>query len=416
MSESLEDKQTNPSQVVTIPIIEAVRRRPGMYIGSTDYHGLHEMLWEVVAHSLNDHLAGSVDRIAIRLDADGSITVADNGLSMAVDAGSDTKSALERALTEEYRRETRADVYKVAPLSFSGDMLFVANALSSRLVAEVKRDGHVWRQEYKQGVPQTNMVRLELEPTTDTGAAITFWPDTAVFKDAHVDLDLLIERVRMTCYLNSRLTMEVIDARYEQEHVHAFHFPNGVRSYVQSLTGIRREVHRPISISAMVGTTRIDVALQFNDDNVTSILPFVNNYHAFGGGPHLVGFYLVLIRVLNNFGRVTRDGSSLLQDDSSTIHIHNVRIGLSAVISIWLLDPQLENATLSRLHNPEVKEQVAVAVMEGLMRHFEHMPEDLDRIVRHLTGGNLIQRYTTPLTRDEQAAWDEFRGAASADA
>ncbi len=387
-----------------------------MYIGSIDYHGLHEMLWEVVAHSLNDHLAGSVDRIAIRLDADDSITVADNGLSMAIDVGSGTKSALERALTEEYRRETRADVYKVAPLSFSGDMLFVANALSSRLVAEVKRDGHVWRQEYKQGVPQTNMVRLEPEPTTDTAAAITFWPDTAVFKDTRVDLDLLIERVRMTCYLNSRLTMEVIDARHGQERVHVFHFPDGVRSYVQSLTGIRREVHRPISISATVGTTRIDIALQYNNNSVANVLPFANNYHTFGGGGHLVGFYLALIRVLNNFGCMARDGSSLPQDDSPTIHIHNVRVGLSAVISIWLLEPQFENAMLSRLHNPEVKEQVAAAVTEGLMRHFEQVAQDLDRIVRHLKGGSPIQRYTTSLTRDEQAARNEFRGTSSAEA
>ncbi len=395
-------------------IIEVVRQRPGMYIGSTDLHGLHEMLWEVVAHSLNDHLAGSIDHITIRLDADGSITVANNGPGVAVDAGSGAKSALEHALTEVHRREVRADVYGVAPFFLSGDMLFVTNALSSRLVAEVKREGHVWRQEYEQGVPRTDVVQPE--STADTGTAMTFWPDDAVFKGAHVDLDLLIERVRMTCYLNPHLTIEVIDARHQQEHAHAIHFPDGVRSYVQSLTGIRREVHRPISISAMVGAARIDVALQYNNDNVANVLPFANNYHTFGGGGHLVGFYLALVRVLNNVGGMARDGSNLLQDDSSTIHIHNVRIGLSAVISVWLLEPQFENAMQSRLHNPEVKEQVAVAVTEGLMRHFKHVPQDLDRIVRHLTGGSPIQRHTTPLTRDEQAAWDEFRGAASAEA
>jgi len=410
MSESTRDRQNNSSRVETMLIVEAVRRRPGMYIGSTDLHGLHEMLWGVVAHGLNEHLAGSVDRIAIRLDADDSITVADNGLGLAVDAGSGTKSALEQALTELDQRETTSNVYKV----LYGDDLFVANALSSRLIAEVKRDGYLWRQQYEGSAPQTDVVQME--PAIDTGAAITFWPDAAVFKDAHVDLDLLIERVRMTCYLNPRLTIEVIDARHGQERVHAFHFPDGVRSYVQSLTGIRREVHRPISISAIVGATRINVALQYNNDNVANVLPFANNYHTFGGGEHLAGFYLALIRVLNNFSRGTHDRDSLPQDDSSPIHIHNVRIGLSAVISIWLLDPQLENAMRSRLHNPEVKEQVAAAVTEGLMRHFEQIPQDLDRIVQHLTRGSLIQRYTTPLTRDEQAAWDEFRGTASAEA
>jgi len=370
----------------------------------------------VIVYGLNQHLAGVADHIAIRLSSDGSISVEDNGPGKVVDAVSGTKSVLERALTELTSQEKRSYLigYKVAPDFLFEDMLFVANALSSRLVAEVKRDGYLWHQEYERGVPQTDAVRLQ--HTVGTGTKFILWPDTTIFKDARVDLDLLLETMRTTCYLNPRLNVQVVDGRNEQEHVYDFRFPGGVHSYVRSLTGIRHAVHEPIVVSTTVGTTRIDIALQYNYDDMTNVLTFANNYFTSDGGAHLIGFYLALIRVLHDQNRMA-DPHNRKDTPYGKLHtLQSVRRCLCAIISTWLVEPQFENATKERLYNPEVKEQVAVAVMEGLMRHFKHMPEDLDRVVRHLTGGNLVQRYTSPLTRDEQAAWDEFRGTTSTEA
>ncbi len=415
MSKSLENEGTHPVLGVGQSIIELVRYRPGMYVGSTDYHGLHWMLWDVIVYGLNQHLAGVADHISIRLSSDGSISVEDNGPGMVVDAVSGTKSVLERSLTELTSQEKRSHPigYQVAPDFLFDDMLFVANALSSRLVAEVKRDGYLWHQEYERGVPQTDAVRLQ--HTVGTGTKFILWPDVTIFKDARVDRNFLLEKMRMTCYLNPRLNVQIVDGRSEQEHVYDFRFPDGVRSYVRSLTGIRHAVHEPIVVSTTVSTTRIDIALQYNSDDMTNVLTFANNYYTPDGGAHLIGFYLALIRVLNDQNRMADPHNRKDTSYDELPALQNVRRGLCAIVSIWLVKPQFENATKERLYNPEVKEQVTAAVTEGLMRHFEQVPQDRDRIVRHLTSGNLIQRYTTPLTRDEQAAWDEFHGTASAE-
>ncbi len=415
MSESSEDKQTSPSQVETMSIIEVVRQRPGMYIGSTDYHGLHWMLWDVIVYGLNQHLAGVADHIAIRLSADGSVSVEDNGPGMVVDAVSGTKSVLERALTEltSQKKGSHPIGYQVVPDFLFDDMVFVANALSSRLVAEVKRDGYLWHQEYERGVPQTDAVRLQ--HTVGAGTKFILWPDVTIFKDARVDRDFLLEKMQMTCYLNPRLNVQIIDGRSEQEHVYDFRFPDGVRSYVRSLTGIRDAVHEPIVVSTTISTTRIDIALQYNSDDMTNVLTFANNYFTPDGGAHLIGFYLALIRVLNDQNRMADPPNKKDTSYDELPVLQDVRRGLCAIISTWLVKSQFENATKERLYNPEVKEQVAIAMTEGLMRHFEQMPQDLDRIIRHLTGGSPIQRHTTPLTRDEQAAWDEFQSTASAE-
>src|SRR5579871_5440899 len=250
-------------QIQILEGLDAVRRRPGMYIGSTDYRGLHHLLWEVVDNSLDEHMAGNGDHITVQLNADGSAMVIDHGRGIPVDRHRTGKSGLEVALTVLHAGgKFGSGSYKVSG-GLHGVGVSVVNALSSRLVAEVRRDGHRWRQEYEGGKPLSDVARAGR--AADTGTTITFWPDKAVFGAAEWRLDLIHERMRESAYLNPGLTIQVVDTRTEPASSYSFYFEGGLLSYVRHLNANKTTLHQPIYISKLAGSTQIDIALQYND-------------------------------------------------------------------------------------------------------------------------------------------------------
>ncbi len=351
---------------------ELVRLRPKMWIISTDEWGLRELLWALFAHSLDEYRAESGDQITLSLNSDGSATVIDNGRGIPINVAQENKSKLEDALTT-----LRPGVRYTGSLKVSGFpyplRLFVVNALSSRLIVEVRRDGYLWRQEYKDGEPLANVARTK--KVTDTGTSITFWPDPAILGDSEFNLELVCKDMREVCYLNPNLTVRVIDARSQAKQIFTYHFPDGLISYVQYLNSNKTTLHKPISIDTIIDTIEIHCALQYNSSNAEDVRSYVNNFSTTDGGPHLTGFKEALIRVLDELGHQT----GLLPAE---IFVSSyVSEGLCAVISVWLAEPWFRRASLTELANEDVMDKINDAVAKDLMAHFEVSPEDLEAIV-----------------------------------
>ena len=361
-------------QIQILEGLDAVRRRPGMYIGSTDYRGLHHLLWEVTDNSIDEHLAGWGDRIRVTLNKDGSASVTDWGRGFPVDRHKTGKSGLEVALTVLHAGgKFGSGSYKVSG-GLHGVGVSVVNALSTRLVAEVRRGGRLYRQEFADGKPVADVKGVGR--AEDTGTTITFWPDHKVFGGAEWKLDLIHDRMRETCYLNPGLTVQIVDARAEPESAYSFYFEGGIISYVRYLNENKTALHQPIYISRTVDTTGIDVALQYNDGYNESTYAYANNIHTVDGGTHLTGFRTALTRVLNDLGRK----AGLLKGEASLAG-EDVREGLSAVISVRLLEPEFEGQTKTKLGNAEVRSQVDGTLAEGLAAHFDRNPGDLKKII-----------------------------------
>ncbi|MGH2410726.1 MAG: ATP-binding protein, partial [Chloroflexota bacterium] len=348
--------------------------RPGMYIGSTDYRGMHHLLWEIVDNSVDEFMQGFGDQVVVTLHADGGVTVRDYGRGIPVDKHKTGKSGLEVALTVLHAGgKFGAGSYKVSG-GLHGVGLSVVNALSSRLVAEIRRNGARYRQEYDQGKPREDVKRVGR--SDDTGTEISFWAERKVFADLDWRIDLIRARLRECCYLNPGLTAQIIDERADPPSSRTFYFEGGITSYVRHLNANRTVLHPPITISRIAGPTQVDIALQYNDTFNETVFTYANAIHTVEGGTHLTGFRGALTRVLNDLGRrvgvLTKD-ASLTGDD--------VREGLSAVISIRLPEPEFEGQTKSKLGNSEVRSQVDGALAEGLLAHFDRAPNDIKKIV-----------------------------------
>ncbi len=366
-------QEYDANQIQILEGLDAVRRRPGMYIGSTDYRGLHHLLWEVIDNALDEHMAGHGDHIKVQLNADGSVSVSDHGRGIPVDRHRTGKSGLEVALTVLHAGgKFGSGSYKVSG-GLHGVGVSVVNALSTRLLAEVRRGGYKWRQEFEGGKPVADVARAGKAP--DTGTTITFWPDKNVFGHAEFRLDLIHERMRESCYLNPGLTIQVVDCHGQPPSSYAFYFEGGLLSYVRHLNANKTVLHQAIYISKLAGSTRIDLALQYNDGYAENTFAYANNIHTVDGGTHLTGFRTALTRVLNDLGRK----AGILKDFSLTGD--DVREGLSTVISVRLLEPEFEGQTKTKLGNAEVRSQVDAALAEGLAAHFERQPADLKKIV-----------------------------------
>ena len=361
-------------QIQILEGLDAVRRRPGMYIGSTDYRGLHHLLWEVTDNSIDESLAGFGDRIRITLQPDNAVSVTDWGRGFPVDRHKTGKSGLEVALTVLHAGgKFGSGSYKVSG-GLHGVGISVVNALSTRLVAEVRRNGRLYRQEFVGGKPSADV--RSVGRADDTGTTITFWPDPQVFGHAEWKLDLIHDRMREACYLNSGLTVQVVDARQQPESAYSFYFEGGIVSYVRYLNTNKTVLHQPIALSKLAGTTTIDIALQYNDGYNESTFAYANNIHTVDGGTHLTGFRTALTRVLNDLGRK----AGLLKGDAALTG-EDVREGLSAVISVRLLEPEFEGQTKTKLGNAEVRSQVDGTLAEGLAAHFDRNPGDLKKII-----------------------------------
>jgi len=323
--------------------LEAVRRRPGMYIGSTDQRGLHHLIYEIVNNSIDEAMAGFCDRIEVTINKDGTVVVADNGRGIPVDIHPQTStSALETVMTTLHAgAKFGGKSYKVSG-GLHGVGASAVNALSSWMRVDVKRDGRVYRQEYRRGVPQGEVA--EVGEASGTGTITAFLPDSEIFGRLNYDFDTLAERFREMAYLNRELEIALIDERRDEELT--FYFDGGIASLVRHLNRNKSVLHpRPIYISKTVNSTAVEVALQYNDGFAESILSFANCINTVDGGTHVTGLRSALTRVLNDHARK----SKILKDDEPNLTGEDVREGLTAIISVKLPEPQFEGQTKTKL-------------------------------------------------------------------
>jgi len=354
---------------------EAVRRRPSMYIGSTDQRGLHHLVYEIVYNCIDEAMAGCCSRILATILEDGAVRVEDNGRGIPVDIHPVTGiSALETVMTTLHAgAKFGGKTYQVSG-GLHGVGASAVNALSSWLRINVRRDGKLYQQEYRQGIPQGEIAVVG--QASDTGTTITFCADEEIFGKASYDFNILSERLREMAYLNKALEIYFRDARRDNEKT--FYFEGGITGFVRHLNRNRLVRHpRPIYISKMVNSTVTEVALQYNDSFTESTFSFANCVNTVDGGTHLTGFRTALTRVLNDYAHKNK----FLKEDEPNLVGDDVREGLTAIISVKLAEPQFEGQTKAKLGNPEIKSLVESVVGEGLSLYLEEHPDDAKRIL-----------------------------------
>ncbi len=355
--------------------LEAVRRRPGMYIGSTDQQGLHHLVYEIVYNSIDEAMAGYCNRTEVIIHPDNSVTVIDNGRGIPVDIHPATNtSALEAVMTRLHAGAKFGGRTYTVSSGLHGVGASVVNALSRWLIAEVRRDGKVYRQRYERGTPTCELQIVG--ETNETGTTITFLADAEIFKDINYDFDVLRQRLKELAYLNKNLEITLRDERTYQEAT--FLFEGGIASLVSRVNKNRQVLHRqPIYIFGTTNSTVVEAALQYNDGFSESTLSFANCVNTIDGGSHLTGFRSALTRVLNDYARKNK----LLKDSDPNLIGDDVRDGLTAVISVKLLEPQFEGQTKAKLGNPEIKTQVEAIVADGLSQYLEQHPDEAKSII-----------------------------------
>jgi DNA gyrase subunit B len=358
--------------------LEAVRRRPGMYIGSTDARGLHQLIWEIVDNSIDEAMAGYATHIELTINSDGSVTNTDNGRGVPVGKQKQTgKDALEVVHTVLHAGgKFGGGGYKVSG-GLHGVGVSVVNALSEYLWVESARDGKIWRQEYVRGKPTTPV--KQVGPSEGrTGTTTGFMPDTQVFESIDLNFETIGQRLRESAYLNKGVWIKFVDRRETPANEKSFYFEGGLVSFVRHLNKGRDVLHPlPIYVERRDGTTQIEVALQYNDGYSENVVAFANNINTVDGGSHVTGFRAALTSSLNDYARK----NSILKDADANLSGDDVREGLTAVISVKLMEPQFEGQTKAKLGNAEVKGQVQAALTEGVNQYLEENPQDARRII-----------------------------------
>jgi DNA gyrase subunit B len=355
--------------------LEAVRRRPGMYIGSTDDRGLHHLVWEVVDNSIDEAMAGHATTITVTIATDGMVTVQDDGRGVPVGKHSTGKDALEVVHTVLHAGgKFGGGGYKVSG-GLHGVGVSVVNALSSWMRVETARDGHIWCQEYERGKPLAPVKKIG--PQGDRrGTRTSFRADPEVFETTDYSFATISQRLRESAYLTKRVWITLIDERVDRER--SFYFEGGLQSFVRHLNRNKEALHfRPIYVERRAGTTAVEVALQYNDSYTENVLAFANNINTVDGGTHVTGFRAALTSSLNDWAR----RAGVLKDNDGNLSGDDVREGLTAVISVKLTDPQFEGQTKAKLGNAEVKGQVQTAVAESLGQYLDENPGDGRRII-----------------------------------
>jgi len=355
--------------------LEAVRRRPGMYIGSTDQQGLHHLVYEIVYNAIDEAMAGYCKSTEVTIHEDNSVTVIDDGRGIPVDIHPATNtSALEAVMTRLHAGAKFGGHTYTVSSGLHGVGASVVNALSSKLDVEVRRQGKVYRHEYQRGTP---VGELKVIGDTDvTGTTITFLADAEIFSDINYDFDTICQRLKELAYLNKGLEISLKDERADQEAT--FYFEGGIASLVRRFNRNRPVLHyQPIYVSSAVDSTLVEVAVQYNDGFTESTLSFANCVNTIDGGSHLTGFRSALTRVLNDYARKAK----LLKDTEPNLTGDDVRDGLTCVISVKLAEPQFEGQTKGKLGNPEVRTQVEAVVGDGLSQYLEQHPDDARAII-----------------------------------
>jgi DNA gyrase subunit B len=356
--------------------LEPVRLRPGMYIGSTGARGLHQLVYEAVDNSVDEALAGRNDRVDVTLHPDDSVTVSDQGSGIPVDVMPDQGlPALTVVLTTLHAGgKFGGDGYKVSG-GLHGVGISVVNALSEYLVAEVRRDGKVYRQEFARGVPQGDM-QITGEATT-TGTTITFMPDSEIFEELEWSAETLSQRVRETAFLTRGLHITLTDERAGGERFE-FHYEGGIRDFVAHINEAKDPIHKHIVyFEGAHEDGQVEVAMQWNTKYVESVFSFANNINTHEGGSHLSGFNAALTRTLNKYAR----DKALLKEKEDNLEGDDVREGLAAVISVKLQEPQFEGQTKTKLGNPWVRGFVEQTVNARLAEFLEENPTDAKQII-----------------------------------
>jgi DNA gyrase subunit B len=384
--------------------LEPVRLRPGMYIGSTGARGLHHLVYEVVDNSVDEALAGRNDRVEVTLHPDNSVTVRDHGSGIPVDVMAEQGlPALTVVLTKLHAGgKFGGDGYKVSG-GLHGVGVSVVNALSERLVAEVRRDGKIYRQEFVRGVPAGDMeVVGDTEGKDDTGTTISFLPDAEVFEELELSAETLTQRLRETAFLTRGLHIVLTDERAGGATVE-FHYEGGIRDFVAHVNATKDAVHKHIVyFEGETDQGQVEVAMQWNSSYQDSVYTFANNINTHEGGTHLSGFKAALTGTLNRYARQF----NLLKEKEENLDGEDVREGLAAVISVKLRDPQFEGQTKTKLGNPGVRGLVEQTVNEKLGHFLEENPTEAKRIIEKAIAASRARqaaRKARELTRRKSA-------------
>ncbi|WP_137287101.1 DNA topoisomerase (ATP-hydrolyzing) subunit B [Halorussus salinisoli] len=375
-----QESEYGAGQIQVLEGLQAVRKRPAMYIGSTDARGLHHLVFEVVDNSIDEALAGYCDSIDVSIHDDGSVAISDDGRGIPVDTHEEyDKPAVEVILTVLHAGGKFDNKSYQVSGGLHGVGVSVVNALSERLEVEVKRDGALWHQEFEQGEPATSLERVrDLEPDEGTGSEIRFWPDSDIFETTEFAYSTLESRLRELAFLNSGVGISLSDLRGEDGKSDTFEYEGGIREFVEYLNETKTPLHQEvIYFEDEDQNIQVEVAMQATDELQGSIHAFANNINTREGGTHLTGFKTALTRFVNDYA----NENNLLGDLDENLKGEDVREGLTAVISVKHPDPQFEGQTKTKLGNSEVRGIVESAIHEGLSTYFEENPQTAEAIV-----------------------------------
>jgi DNA gyrase subunit B len=372
------NSQYTASQIKVLEGLEAVRKRPGMYIGDTGVRGLHHLVYEIVDNSVDEALAGHATAIQVFIHPDNSITVSDDGRGIPTGMHESGISAVELVLTKLHaggKFNEEGGAYKISG-GLHGVGASVVNALSESLKVEVKQNGKIFTQSFKRGDPQTKLE--EIGKTDKKGTKVTFKPDSEMFSVLEYSTETLASRFRELAFLNKGLRIQLTDERGEAPSMQEFFAEGGIIQFVEYLNSSRQTLHDVISVSSEVSGVVVDVALQWNDSYVENVPSYVNNIHTIEGGTHVSGFRTSLTRIINKF--IVETG--LNKNFKESLQGEDIREGLAAIVSVKVPEPQFEGQTKGKLGNGEVEGYVSQVVTERLTKYFEQNPNVVKKIIQ----------------------------------
>jgi len=389
MSNNQNEQHYDASQIQVLEGLEPVRKRPGMYIGSTDERGLHHLVYEVVDNSVDEAMAGYCDKIEVTIKSDGSAMISDNGRGIPVDIHPKVgKSTLEVALTMLHAGgKFGGEGYKVSG-GLHGVGVSVVNALSKKLVAQVRRDGKIYEMSFLRGEPQGDI--NVVGESEQTGTMIQFWPDEDIFETVDFAFDTLRARMRELAFLNGGVRIIMSDERNDQHYDYCFE--GGIISFVKYLNKNKPTLHEePIYFSSEKDTTVVEIAMQYNESYNDNLFTYANNIPTHEGGTHLMGFKSGLTRVMNDYAR--RFG--MIKEKDENLSGEDIREGLTAVISVKIREPQFEGQTKTKLGNSEVRPLVDGALADGLKAFLEENPT----VAKEILNKCLVARHAREAAR-----------------
>ncbi len=367
------------ADITVLEGLEAVRKRPGMYIGSTGPRGLHHLVYEVVDNAIDEALAGYCTKILVRLRADGGVTVADNGRGIPVKPipkAKDRRPAVEVVLTTLHAGGKFDGKSYAVSGGLHGVGVSVVNALSGRLEVQVARDGYAWTQQYARGKRLGALKKAK--PSKKTGTVVTFWPDAEIFEDTDFKRDILAERLEELAFLTRSVEIALDDERGGKEHRQVFKATGGLADFVRHLNQGKDVLHtRVIHFESRRQDAEVEVAMQWNAGYAESLHSFANTINTHEGGTHEEGLRKALTNVINRYAR----GKGLLKEKDANLEGDDVREGLTAIVSVKLKEPQFEGQTKTKLGNTEVRSFVETTVNEHLMTWLQEHPGDGKRLV-----------------------------------